>query len=352
MLPCGTFNQKYEEDNAIVRTRLQWSLAVAFFVLLFCLPFFPGVGRGLLSWVIMSSIALIAVLGLHILTGYCGQISLGQAAFMLLGGFASGLSMVFLHVPFLLALVFGGLAAAVIGILFALPAARIKGFYLAMSTIAAHFIIIYTVTHIPKHIGGGSEGRAVPLGQIGGIVLDSDFKFYFVAVTLAVILGLIAHNLGRTKTGRAFIAIRDNDLAAEMLGINITAYKLLAFGICAFYAGISGALLTHYVGYIMPEHYTLMASVWYLGMLIVGGMGSTMGAIYGVVSLRALEEITLRFGPVLSEMVGPRWEGLSASLAILAYALVILVFLIFEPRGINHRWQIFKSWYRLWPFSY
>lgn len=351
MEPCGTFNTGYEQDVAVVRTRLQWGLTIFFFVVLFCLPFLPGVSRTMLSWIILTSIILISVFGLNLLTGYCGQISLGQSAFMAVGGYTSALSMIYLDCPFLLALLVGGVVAAVAGLLFGLPAARIKGFYLAMSTIAAQFIILYVLTHLPKEFAGGSEGRDAPFAQIGSILFSDDHSFYFLAISLAIIMGLLARNLVRTKTGRAFVAIRDNDLAAEVLGIHVTNYKLLAFAICSFYAGISGALWTHYIAYISPEQFSLMSSVWYLGMLIVGGMGSTMGAIFGVAGLRGLEELTGRFAPALSEMF-PGMAGLSASLAILVYAVVILVFLILEPRGINHRWEVFRNWYRLWPFSY
>lgn len=351
MQPCGTFDDTYERGVAIVRTRLQWGLLIFSFILLLCLPLFPGVPRAMLSWIILTSIILISVFGLNILTGYCGQVSLGQSAFMAVGGYVSALLMIHLDLPFLLTLVFAGLSAAVVGLLFGLPAARIKGFYLAMSTIAAQFIILYTLTHLPKDFAGGAEGMAAPFAQIGSVVFNSDHSFYFLVIPITVIMGLLARNLVRTKAGRAFVAIRDNDLAAEVLGINVISYKLLAFAICSFYAGVSGALWTHYIAFIAPEQFSLMASVWYLGMLIVGGMGSTMGAIFGVAGLRALEEMTNRLAPTVSEML-PGMAGLSSSMAILVYALMLILFLIYEPRGLNHRWEVFKNWYRLWPFSY
>ncbi|MFW6126427.1 MAG: branched-chain amino acid ABC transporter permease, partial [Chloroflexota bacterium] len=175
---------------------------------------------------------------------------------------------------------------------------------------------------------------------------------YYLLVTVAVIMMYFAKNLVRTKVGRAWLAIRDNDLAAEIMGVDAYYYKLLAFFICSFYAGIAGALWAHYLTVIHPEHFTLTNSIWYLGMIIVGGMGSITGAILGVVFITLLDEMVIQLGPLLGALLPGISQTVSASLSLMAFGLIIMLFLIFEPRGLYHRWQLLKTSYRLHPFSY
>jgi branched-chain amino acid transport system permease protein len=166
---------------------------------------------------------------------------------------------------------------------------------------------------------------------------------------IACLATFAAKNIVRTRVGRAFIAIRDNELAAEVMGVNLWAYKLLAFFIGCVYAGVAGSLLVHYVTFASVDQFPFMNSVWYLGMLIVGGMGSTVGAILGAVSLKLLDELVTVVGPMLSDVVAPQ---AAASLSLIMRGLIIIIFLIFEPRGLAHRWQMAKAYYRLWPFSH
>jgi branched-chain amino acid transport system permease protein len=168
-------------------------------------------------------------------------------------------------------------------------------------------------------------------------------------MALATLSTLLAKNIIRTRAGRAFVAIRDNDLAAEVMGISLWSYKLQAFFIGCVYAGVAGALLVHYLGLASVDQFPFMDSVWYLGMLIVGGMGSTAGAIMGAISLKLLDELVTIVGPVLSAAVAAQ---AAASLALIVRGLVIIIFLIFEPRGLAHRWGMIKDYFRLWPFSY
>jgi branched-chain amino acid transport system permease protein len=158
-----------------------------------------------------------------------------------------------------------------------------------------------------------------------------------------------AQNIVRTRAGRAFVAIRDNDLAAEVMGINLWSYKLQAFFIGCVYAGVAGVLLVHYFAYASAELFPFMDSVWYLGMLIVGGMGSTVGAIFGAISLKLLDELVTIVGPILAAAVAPQ---AAAALGLITRGLIIILFLIFEPRGLAHRWEIIKAYFELWPFSH
>jgi branched-chain amino acid transport system permease protein len=345
-LPSGTFNQGYAQDMAIFRTRTQWLMLLAFLAFLFTCPLYSS--DRILTIMTIIGITVISVHGLNILTGYCNQISIGHAGFMAAGAYTSGILTAHLGWSFWAALPCAALMAGLVGILFGLPSLKIKGFYLIMATIAAHFIIIWFILQF-SNITGGGDGLAVPRPEIGGFVLKSKGSYFYLVMIIACLATLVAKNIVRTRAGRAFIAIRDNELAAEVMGINLWAYKLLAFFIGCVFAGVAGSLLVHYVAFATVDQFPFMNSVWYLGMLIVGGMGSITGAIFGAVSLKLLDELVTIVGPILSVAVAPQ---AAASLSLIMRGLVIIIFLIFEPRGLAHSWQMVKGYYRLWPFSH
>ncbi len=345
-LPSGTFQESYAQDMAIFRTRLHWVMLIAFLIFLFTCPLFFS--DRILTIITIIGITVISVHGLNILTGYCGQISIGHAGFMAVGAYASAILTAKLGWSFWAALPCAALAAGTAGLIFGLPSLRVKGFYLIMATIAAQFIIIWFILQL-YGITGGADGLAVSRPEIGGMVLKSKSSYFHLVMVIACLATFLAKNLVRTRAGRAFIAIRDNDLAAEVMGVNLWAYKLLAFFIGCMFAGVAGSLLVHYYCFACVDQFPFMDSVWYLGMLIVGGMGSTTGAIFGAVSLKLLDEMVTIVGPILSAAVAPQ---AAASLALITRGLVIILFLIFEPRGLAHRWMITKAYYRLWPFSY
>lgn len=342
----GTFNENYAEDMAVLNSRLKWVAAIAFFLSLGVCPFFLS-DRALTILTTMG-IAVISAHGLNILTGYCGQISIGHSGFMAVGGYTSAILCAKLGWPFLAALPCAALAAGVAGLIFGLPSLKIKGFYLIMATIAAQFIIIWIIIQL-RSLTGGTDGLLVPKPTIGGIALNTKANYFYLVAVFACLATVTAHNIVRTRSGRAFIAIRDNDLAAEVMGISLWSYKLQAFFIGCVYAGVAGSLLVHYVSFASIEQFPFMDSVWYLGMLIVGGMGSTTGAILGVVALKLLDELVTVAGPILAAAVAPQ---AAASLALISHGLIIIVFLIFEPRGLYHRWETLKTYFRLWPFSH
>lgn len=348
MLPCGTFNETYGQDMAIVRTRLQWGLFIALMIGVLTLPLYAS--GYIVSTTIATSIVLIAVLGLAIVTGYCGQFSLGQAGFLAVGAYTSAILVSRYEAPFLLALLGAGLFTALIGLIFAVPSLRIKGFYLCMVTIGAHFIIVWTIIHLPK-LTGGADGMVAPWANIGAFTFDSDTKYFYFVIPVTILMTFFAKNIGRTRVGRAFVAIRDNDLAAEVMGINLFSYKMLAFAMSAFYAGIAGAMWGPFLGRISPEHFTLIDAVWYLGMVIVGGMGSILGAVLGTVFLRILREVVSGLTPWVATTFPSLERFAPATFGSIIFALAIIIFLISEPRGLSHRWEIFKASYRLWPFS-
>jgi branched-chain amino acid transport system permease protein len=331
---------------AIVRTKAQWVILLVFLAFLFTCPLFFS--DRILTIMTIIGITIISVHGLNILNGYCGQISIGHAGFMAVGAYTSGVLTAKLGWSFWAALPCAALAAGIAGLIFGLPSLKIKGFYLIMATIAAHFIIVWLILQL-YDITGGGDGLSVPRPKMGGFVFKSKSSYFYLVMTITCLATFLAQNIARTRVGRAFVAIRDNDLAAEVMGINLWGYKLLAFFIGCVYAGVAGSLLVHYIAFASVDHFPFISSVWYLGMLIVGGEGSIAGAIFGAVSLKLLDELVTIVGPILSAVVAAQ---AAASLSLIMRGLVIILFLIFEPRGLVHRWEMIKAYFKLWPFSY
>jgi branched-chain amino acid transport system permease protein len=347
--PCGIFNVDYPQDKAIIRTWQQWVLLIGFLVFLFTFPLFGG--TYLVAVALMIGILVIVFHGLNIVLGYAGQISIGHVAFMGLGGYTSALVVSKLGFPFLLGLLAGGLVAAFAGIIVGAPSLRIKGFYLCLSTLAAHFITIYIINNWAS-LTQGTRGLRVPPASIRGIVFDRPERYYLIVMAVAVVITMLTVNITRSKIGRAFIAIRDNDIAAELMGINIFYYKLLAFGISAFYAGVGGALFAHYVTFISTDHFTMTNAVWYLGITVVGGLGSNLGPIFGALVFSLLQELTAWAAPLLEKVVPLGSANIFGSIGAMVFSLVIILFLIFEPRGLSHWWHRIKARFYEFPFSY
>jgi branched-chain amino acid transport system permease protein len=348
MRPCGIFDERYAQDLAIIRTKQHWAVLIGALILLYLVPFLGS--YYLVSFMNTLFVTVIVVLGLQIVSGYCGQISFGQPAFMAVGAYASAILTLKAGVSFWLALPLSGIIAGLFGLLGGAASMRIKGFYLAIATIAIHFITIWLILHLS--ITGATQGLNPLSPEIFGFPLDSDKRMYFLITTVMVIMTFGARNMVRSKVGRAFVAIRDNDLAAEVMGMNLYHYKLLAFFISCFYAGIAGSLWGHLLTVVHPEQFTLTHALWYVGMIIIGGMGSIPGVFFGVIFIRILDELVLFTSPFLSQAFP--WLGSSpaAAVGLSVFGLILIVFLIFEPRGLAHRWEIIKSSYKLYPFIY
>jgi len=336
-LPAGTRNFSYAEDMAIFRTRTHWVLLVALLVVLFTAPLY--LANYWLSVANLIGITIVAVTGLNLLTGYCGQLSIGHAGFIAVGAYTSAILNSRFGVPFPLALISAGVMSGLLGMVFGIPSLRVKGFYLAISTIAAQFIILWVIKHWTG-MTGGFNGMSVPYMSIGNLTLRSEGNQFYLIMVVVVAVVFLAKNIARTRVGRAFIAIRDNDLAAEVMGINLFRYKLLAFFIGCFFAGIAGSLWAHWMRFIDADGFPFTSSILYIGMIIIGGLGTAVGPIFGAIFIRLLEERVLHL------------SGFTAGVAPMVFGAVIILFLIFEPRGLAHRWALFKSAYRLWPFSY
>ena len=305
-----------------------------------------------LSIVSTIAVTVIALQGLNILSGYCGQISIGHTAFMAVGAYSSVLLAEHLGLPFWLALPCAGLCAGLVGIFFGLPSLKVKGLYLALTTIAAQFIILYLIRNPFAKYTGGAIAMQVPAVTLGKFVFETETHFYYLIMVFTILMTFFAKSITRSHFGRAFVAIRDNDIAAEGMGINLHRYKLLSFFIGCFYAGISGCLWAFYAQVISPDDFTLMNSIWQMGMLIVGGMGCTLGPIFGAIFIKALNEICTIGGPILASTIPWLGSQVSAALVEMIFAMILIFFLVYEPRGLAHRWEILKESYRLWPFSY
>ncbi len=344
-----TFRESYYEDIKLFQTiwiRIWISL---FLVLLITLPIW---GNPYVIYLInLSCIAVVAALGLNLLIGYTGQISLGHSAFIAIGAYTTAILSSKVGLPFWACLLASGGITAAVGCGLGIPCLRLKGLYLAMATMAFGVVVDFLVITWGK-LTGGVRGINVAKVSIFGYPLDSDNKMYYFLLVLTILTVLAIKNLVRTRVGRAFIAIRDRDIAAEVMGVNITAYKVMAFTISSFFAGIAGAMYSYTMGYIHPEHFTLLLSVQYLAMIIVGGLGTILGSIFGAVFIVLIPELIKSIAR-FSELLIPALKGkYDEEWNIAAFGLLIMIFLIFEAEGLNGIWRRIKTSFKNWPFTY
>ena len=350
--PAGDFDRSYEQDMAILRKPWQWVLLGLSLVVLFWAPQW---GNAYITAVINQiGYTIIALQGLNILTGYTGQISLGQAAFMMVGGYASGLLSIHWNLPIYLSLPLGALVTGLIGLIFGLPSLRVKGFYLAMATLAAQFTIpwISRQPFLEEYLGGTSGFIDIPPTIIHGFDFREQSSFVYITLIVMLITTVLTVNISRTRLGRALVAVRDNDLAAELLGVNLFTYKLRAFFLAALLAGIAGALRAHSERGIGTEFgYQLDISILFLGMLVIGGLGTNLGPFLGGTFVILLEDFALWMGHNLAEFFPDQSAQLLSSFRPIFFGLVLVLFLIYEPRGMAYRWTLMKAGWRLRPFA-
>jgi branched-chain amino acid transport system permease protein len=354
-MPCGLFFSSYEKDDAIFQTIWLKGWMAAFLVFLLTFPLYADQANALFGLNLTNLFNLIFIYvvgahGLNLLTGFTGQISLGHGAFMGVGAYTAGI-LANLGWPFFLALPAAGLMAAAVGMIFGTPSLRLRGLYLAIATMAAQFILDYAMRNW-ESLTGGSAGLAVPSAHIGELItFDTEKSFYYLALAFAILATIYLKNLSRTRTGRAFVAVRDRYLAAEVIGVNLFKYRILSFGISSFMVGIAGGLWAYYITIISDEHFTMWLSVQYLAMIIVGGLGHVLGGIFGAVFFVVLPEL-LRIPAELLTDIYPNIFGIFASLREMIFGLIVILFLIFEPDGMAARWHTVRAYWKLWPFSY
>ena len=332
----------YNDYIKINEFKSTWLWYLALVIFLYLLPLFAD--DYFMYILCMSGIYVIVSLGINLLTGFSGQISLGHAAFYAIGAYASAILTTKVGIPFWFAVPLSGLIAAISGLMIAFPAFRMSGLYLAIATMAFGFIVEEVIINW-ESMTNGTNGYSVLSPSIGNFSFDSDQRYFYIVLTLTILMIFAAKNIIRSKTGRAFVAIRDSETAARITGINLERYKARAFGISAFYAGIGGSLLAHYTNFIGPDNFTIVHSIVFLAMIVVGGLGSIPGSILGGVFITWIPEVIKMvadyFPSAFQQTVG---------LHSLIYGGIIVVFLIFEPLGLYGRWLKIKFYYETFPY--
>jgi branched-chain amino acid transport system permease protein len=349
----GTFKTSYRDDMALYPLPVaKWTVAALAGLFIAVAPL--TLGEYYLSVLNLILVAVVGALGLNILVGYTGQISIGHGAFMSVGAYTAANLIVRLGMPFWVAIPAGGAMAALIGIIVGIPSLRIKGIYLAIATLAAQLIIEWAINHVQWISGGVQSSIEIPRPSLFGYQLRSERSIYLFLMFFVVLATVATLNLVRSRIGRAFIAIRDQDIAAEIIGINIFRYKLYAFAISSFYAGVTGVLESYYLGLANYEQFQLDVSIDYLAMVIIGGLGSVLGSIYGAIFVTLLPIATRwalqSFGGILFSQAD--LLNIIPNLRLVMFGGLIILFLVVEPEGLNRLWRNIRNYFRVWPFSY
>jgi branched-chain amino acid transport system permease protein len=331
----------YYEDIKLFKSGVITFWTIILFISLAIFPFFVKSYYAYVANLLLINI--IIAIGLNILVGYTGQVSLGHAGFLAIGAYTSVLLMMKLNIPFLLALPAAGLVSALFGFVLGIPALRMEGPYLAIVTLGFGIAVEQILGILD--FTGGRMGLHCPTFKVFGYSLDSDItlgsitlstdkQIYFLILIISILLIFFAINLMKSRIGRAFIAIRDSDIAADAMGVNLTYYKTLAFAVSAFYVGIAGSLQAHFITFIAPVQYNLILSITMLAMIVVGGLGSILGSILGAILFTLLPQLLAEYG----------WLNV-----VITGAIMILV-IIFEPLGLRGRWIKIKIYFKMWPF--
>ncbi len=359
--PSGIFKVDYASDEGLFPTPVIIRSSILFIIFLLILPWF--LSSHMLYIMITMFIAVVGAVGLNILTGFTGQISVAHGAFIGVGAYTCAYFTQNLAMPIWISIPAGGILTALAGIFFGLPSIRIKGLYLLMATLAAQFFLADYLFVRWKSVTGGVGGfhvnrpafPGIPGNPNLGIELYDDSRLYYLAMVVAVIAVFAAINIGRSKTGRAFKAIRDRDIASALIGIDVVRYKLMSFALSSFFAGVCGGLLAYSWKEISPPVFGLDVSIAYLAMIICGGIGSVRGAVLGAIFITFLPEgIMFIMNNIVIDLLPSwyNWGYLFSGLHAMMYGLVIVLFLILEPEGLNKIWINFRNSAKIWPFPY
>lgn len=349
--PCGNFKESYHQELTVFETDFGRAWVLAGLVILFAV--IPLLSSAYVLYILNTiGIYAIAATGLNLLIGFTGQISLGHGAFFGVGAYAGAILASKAGFPFWISIPAAGFVTALVGMIFGIPSLRLKRLYLTIATLAGQFIIEYILVNW-EALTGGAQGIVINRASLFGFALKDDRIFFYLIFACFVGMTWIAVNLVRTRYGRAFIAIRDNDRAAEGMGIPIFRYKLLSFAISSFYAGFAGALFAYYMMSITPEPFNLWLSIEFIAMIIIGGLGKIPGSIFGAVFIVALNEVLSHLTEFLMNMGVSTGAAITiAPLREFVFGLAIVLFIIFEPKGLAEVWRILRSNFRLWPFPY
>lgn len=343
----GYFRTGYGQDLALVQTRVERIGLLAFLLILAGFPFIASPFA--LDLACQVFLASVGALSLMLLTGYAGQISLGHAGLIAAGAFTTGILAREIHAPFWITLPASAVTGIVLGFVFGLPSLRLRGLYLAVSTLALHFVVIYLGGEYETK-RGFSTGILVEPPSLAGLKLSGGRFWYFVLLVAAALSLLICINLLRSRSGRAFRAVHARETVAEALGISIAGYKLLAFVISSSMTSVAGCLFAYYRGFVSVEAFDLFLSIQYVAMIIIGGMGSLLGALLGAAFVTLFPyaiEALLHLLPNADKLAGDIFAVNYAS-----FGVVMILFLVFEPLGLVGIWHRLQNYFLLWPFRY
>ncbi len=343
----GTFKTSYRADMALFQNLWVKIWLGVLVCLMAVAPFF--LSRYQLSILNEMGIAVIGALGLNLLTGYTGQISLGHGALLAIGAYTSGLLTGKAGIPIFFAIPSAGLMAALLGLIVGIPSLRLKGLYLALGTLAFGFIVEYILFH--WDLTQGDMGMPVERIRIGAFAIRTEKGYFYFIMVFAAFAVLCTKNLVRSKIGRCFVAIRDRDVAAEAMGISLARYKVMAFAVSAFFAGVAGSLMAHYQRWIVPGSFDISLSIAYIAMIVLGGMGSVLGAILGAILITGIPHGIIYLTDLFKESY-PGISGLIVDIKMGIFGLIIVLTLLFEPKGLFGMYGRVKRYWKTWPFKY
>lgn len=347
---AGRAKTRYEQDMVFYETTFQNFCLGVLIVLLLVFPFVAS--RFYINIANQILIAVIGALALNLLTGVAGQISMGSAALMAVGAYGASLFTNDLGWPFPLVLLGSTALAALVGAVVALPALRLRGLYLITATLALHFVVIYAVGRYQKATVGPA-GFRLPLPSVAGLTVRDPREWYGLLLVMAALSTIIFVNLMRSRFGRAWLAIRDREIAAEIIGVHIATYKVAVFAASSALIGLQGALFGYYVGVVEVDTFNFDIITRYVAMIIIGGLGSVHGAIFGAIFVTGLPYVVQGLGQVIppgapgARLLETHLFAVQSAL----YGLSIIAFLLFEPRGLVCIWQRVRNYFVLWPFS-
>ena len=342
----GYFRTAYAEDFRLLDTRAQRMWCAATVIALMSFPWLAS--AFLLDLANQVALAIVGAVALMLLTGFAGQISLGHAGLMAAGAFTAGILFKELNAPFWITLPAAGIVGAIIGVVFGLPSLRLRGLYLAVSTLALHFIVIYAGSEYETK-RGFSTGVLIDPPRIGSWTLEDPIAWYYVLGAFAAGALLFGLNLLRSRTGRAWRAIHGRETVAAALGIPVARYKLAAFVVSSMMTSIAGCLFAYYRGFVSAEAFSLFLTIQYVAMVIIGGMGSMLGAVLGAVFVILFPYAIEALMQVLPTPAA--WSHSVFAINYAAFGLVMILFLLFEPQGLVGIWHRIQNYFLLWPFK-
>lgn len=343
----GYFKTSYEADLALVDTRLRRVALAGLLVILLALPRFAS--PFVLDLAAQTALAAVGAVALNLLTGLAGQISLGHAGFLAAGAFTTAALVERGLVSPLATLPVVAAVGAGLGLVVGIPSLRLKGLYLALGTLAMHHVVVYGAGEMQARMGANT-GFTIPPPRLGALALKGTVAWYYALVAIAAVVICLAVNLQRSRAGRAWMAIRDRDVAAASVGINVARYKLLAFVWSSVATALAGALFAYHRGFVSVEAFGFFLAVEYIAMIIIGGLGSALGAVLGAAFVTLLPYgidagvASLRLPGETEYYIFPAKFG--------AFGLLMALFLIFEPLGLVGIWRRARNWFFLWPFRH